>query len=1318
MIRPLPGILPIAGLFFGFCGWAAAADGLPRGAHEMPYVRYEAEAGSRGGGATERAALDFDVSKTASEASGRRYVGLSANGSFVEWVVAGEADGATMRFTLPDNAAGTGVSGSLAVMVNGVQVMTVYPGSYWAWTYFQSTDPRNAPGARPRMRFDELHFRLPVGLQAGDVLRIAKTNGDAYEYGIDFVELEPVPPALGKPAGFVSVTDYGAGGADELSDSSAFDSAWQAAKNAGTGLYIPEGKFVLDRRWNLGDSTNIKIQGAGIWFTEIFFSRKAVGAGGFLAGENTTGIDISHFYMNSALNERHIVAGQVSDYKAFNGPLGSGSTIHDVWVAHFEAGVWLADYTSPVRVTSGFELSRSRFRGMYADGVNFTQGSHSGTVSQCDFRDCGDDAMAIWTSSTAGAPQGHDVIFRNNTVEFTYRAGDVGIFGGYGHQVHHNIFKDGVDSSGIRFTEDFGGYLFAANSSIRIFENTIVGKGTSRDLWNNSRGAIEINGAGIRNLFFDGNIVRDSPRHAIQIDGGTNLKFTNTIIENTGLDSFGPPGGAAIHEFGRGGSATFTGLVLSGIESDPAVLQFNPDYALTVLSRVPVVSASSVSVREGGSSGFSVSLDSEPDAEVVLTVQRVAGDADLAVVSGSSLTFDQTNWFLPQNVGLAAAEDEDQAAGTAQFVISADRYGNATVTATEIDNDVNHAPLPAPDAALTSEGVDVAVDVLANDVEIDGDPLTVVAATAGTGGSVTHNGTHVFYQPDPGFHGDDFFLYSVSDGRGGVAEARVDVVVRDVVEQTPYAMEIRFDGYTEAETLTDFPVLVRLGTQIAGFSYGQFVAPDGSDLRFHDADRSELRYEVEKWDPLGESLVWVRVPRLAAGTRIWAAWGLPAHVERPAYVTSGETWRNGFAGVYHLGEGGSERSDSTGFLRHGTLVGGPVLAVGVAGSATSFDGSGDAVDLPANFGVFNGASAATVECWFYARAVAPDSTWQTSPLLFQARGEAQWMITFGDSLPGNTLAARTNQGGWASPASASGVSTLRWTHCAVTYSPSGTGNWKIYLDGSLAGSGTRAGMVTAETALKNLVGGSNEAGTSRWFNGLIDEFRISTSARSAAWVRASWASVAPGGAFASYQPVEQTTRELSVSASSGGGAGGSSNGSYPDGAEAIVQATPSPYFLWSHWTGDVPEGQETQNPLALTMDRNRSITAIFVPEQTRNGTPHWWLAGYGSPADFEAASVADSDGDGLNAHQEYLAGTNPTDPASALRASLAASPDPTHLRMEWTSVSGKSYRVEDTIDLAGDWSALQSGIPGTPPFNSIDLPIPSGSSRFFRVVVE
>ncbi len=72
--------------------------------------------------------------------------------------------------------------------------------------------------------------------------------------------------------------------------------------------------------------------------------------------------------------------------------------------------------------------------------------------------------------------------------------------GGTGHQVHHNYIKDGVGGSGIRFTNDFAGFTFEyPGDVIHFYENTIENCGTSYDLWNEKRGAIEFF-AGLRHF--------------------------------------------------------------------------------------------------------------------------------------------------------------------------------------------------------------------------------------------------------------------------------------------------------------------------------------------------------------------------------------------------------------------------------------------------------------------------------------------------------------------------------------------------------------------------------------------------------------------------------------------------------------------------------------------------------------------------------------------------------------------------------------------------------------------------------------------------
>jgi hypothetical protein len=1088
-----------------------AGDGLPRGWHDAPYLRYEAEAGVWGGGAVMRAALDFDPAQTASEASDRQYVGLPTEAAYVEWTLTRAGDGVTLRFTLPDSAGGAGVAGALQVLVNGIPATTVNLSSYWAWTYFVSSNPQNSPGVRPRMRFDEIHFGLPFPVQSGDVVRVQKAVPDDFEYGVDFIEVEQVPPALTRPTGFVSVADHGANGSDTHPDSAAFDQAWQAARAARTGLYIPPGFYVLTNQWTLANSTNLVVQGAGMWHTELHFSRKAPGAGGIDVGEATERLELSHFFMSSVLNERHIGAAAVSDYKALDGCFGSSSRVHHIWITHFEAGAWLGDYVAPVRVTTHFDFVSNRVRNTFADGLNFAQGTSLSTVRHCSFRDNGDDAMAVWPSNTAGAPEGHHATFHHNTVEFTYRAGGLGLFGGYGHRVHHNLFKDGTDVSGIRFTEDFGGYHFANNTGIYVYENTLVARGTSLDVWNGPRGAIEVAGAGIRNLFFENNEVRDSPRHAIQLQGGTDLFFTNTTITVTGLDRYRGPGGAAIRQYDFGGSATFRHLVMTDIENQPAVIKEVPAYALVIDNQFPVTDRSSLSVPEGGAAGFGVSLSFQPANPVTVSVVRASGDANIQVVSGAEAIFSAVNWSNLQSVMLAAEEDADTSEGSAQILCRAVGWGDTLVTAVEFENDLNHAPVAGDDLAVVDEGSSLTLDVLANDSDGDGQPLSIFAVTASAHGAVTHNGTLASYTPGSGYFGVDDFSYVVTDGQGGFATGRVSVTVREVVTPNPYRMEIRFTGYPATEPLSNFPVLVKFHPSLTNFSYAQFVSSAGHDLRFSNEFGAVLSYEVENWNTAGVSHVWVQVPILTNQARIWASWGSPDNAIPPAYATNGSAWSAGYAGVYHAGEGGRPQRDSSPDGRHGIPFGDASTAPGLLAAAHQFDGTGDYVELPSTFVLFNGRVEVTVEFWFFARAVAAGSDWQTSPVIFQGNGESAWMVTLGDSIPGNALGNRVDQGGWTTTVWHADIETGRWYHCTTTYTPAGINNWKLHLDGRRMAERTRTGAVGHLTE-KNAFGG-NTVGTDRWFDGLVDEVRVSACARSSNWVWASWFSVVSNAEF-------------------------------------------------------------------------------------------------------------------------------------------------------------------------------------------------------------
>jgi hypothetical protein len=521
------------GCYFLLLFWAGRLGAQERGAR-LPYARYGSEEGRVRG-----ASVVADP-----EATGRRFVCLEAQGADIEWTVRAEAQGFDLRFTLPDNAAGTGVRGVLGLYVNGRKEEEVALSSYWAYQYFRTgvSDPFPTRQEKTFMRFDEVHFRLKAPVRAGDTIRLQKDGTDTIGYGIDFIELESLPVVIGPPAGALSVTSYGAVPDDQGDDWAAFNACIRAAMAGGKSVYIPPGRYLLSDKLEL-EGTGLKIRGAGVWYTQLYFSTNRQDYGGIVAG--VSGLDLAGFSLNTVNNSRlqygeddlRMPRSKYKQYKGLSGTFGTGSYLHDLWVEHFECGFWIAGYDPPgaVPVTEGLVIAGCRMRNNYADGVNFSQGTSHSVVENCSIRNNGDDGMAVWPNNGVGVQQPCvDDTFRNNTVEDNWRAAGAAIFGGWGHQIDHNLFLGGVGGSAIRMTNDFSGFGFdSSREAITVVDNTIVGSGTTADIWDRPKGAVEIDASkGVYHVLFDGTVIEGAQWEPVHIVGRlVNVIFRGTVID-------------------------------------------------------------------------------------------------------------------------------------------------------------------------------------------------------------------------------------------------------------------------------------------------------------------------------------------------------------------------------------------------------------------------------------------------------------------------------------------------------------------------------------------------------------------------------------------------------------------------------------------------------------------------------------------------------------------------------------------------------------------------------------------------------------------
>jgi len=361
-----------------------------------------------------------------------------------------------------------------------------------------------------------------------------------------------------------------------------------------------------------------------------------------------------------------------------------------------------------------------------------------------------------------------------------------------------------------------------------------------------------------------------------------------------------------------------------------------------------------------------------------------------------------------------------------------------------------------------------------------------VTATAGTGAvSVTAGGlnaeTLYYYR----FHATNAF--------GAAWATPADTFETDADPKNyTHSMPIAFPGYTNAAPLTNFPALVTFDTGIAGFAYTQ-LRPDAYDLLFQDSRGMTLSHELDIWDTNGTSTVWVRVPELKPDTVIRAYWGNTNRTAPPANTTDGSTWSASYQGVWHLGESAFPYRDSTPGNHHGTAGNAPARTpTGKIGAAQVFtQGSAHKIDVP--FSADLNPTTLTVSAW--ARLDGGSS--HRSPLT--SRNEPQsGYIFYAD--PNATWAFWNGTGaGWTGLNGPTAVNG-RWTHLAGIYSG---GTKHFYVDGVAQGPQTTTLRLNTARPLR-IGGGATEGAGNYFFEGGVDEVRVSNVARSEAWIMAEY----------------------------------------------------------------------------------------------------------------------------------------------------------------------------------------------------------------------
>ncbi|MFD0145661.1 MULTISPECIES: CARDB domain-containing protein [unclassified Streptomyces] len=557
----------------------------------VPYTEYEAEdARYEGTLLTADQKRTFGHTNFASESSGRKSVRLTSQGQYVEFTSTNPANSIVVRNSVPDAAAGGGAEATISLYADGVFVRKLTLSSKHSWLYGTTDDPEgltNRPGGDARRLFDESHALLTQTYPVGTKFRLQRDAGDSAAFHvIDLIDLEQVAPPAAKPAGCVSITEYGAVPNDGIDDTDALQRAVTADQNGQIPcVWIPAGQWRQEQKILTDDPLNrgqfnqvgirdVTIRGAGMWHSQLYTLTPPHQAGGINhPHEGNFGFDIDH---NTQISDIAIFgSGQIrgGDGNAeggvgLNGRFGKGTKISNVWIEHANVGVWAGrDYSNIPELWGpgdGLEFTGMRIRNTYADGINFANGTRNSTVFDSSFRNTGDDALAVWASKyvkDTSVDIGSDNHFRNNTIQLPWRANGIAVYGGFGNTIENNIISDTMNYPGIMLATDhdplpFSGQTLIANNALHR---------TGGAFWNEDQefGAITLfaQGQPIPGVTIRDTDILDSTYDGIQFKTGggemPDVKITNVRIDKSNN------GSGILAMSGARGSATLTGVTIT-----------------------------------------------------------------------------------------------------------------------------------------------------------------------------------------------------------------------------------------------------------------------------------------------------------------------------------------------------------------------------------------------------------------------------------------------------------------------------------------------------------------------------------------------------------------------------------------------------------------------------------------------------------------------------------------------------------------------------------------------------------------------------------
>jgi hypothetical protein len=425
-----------------------------RGA-QVPWIEYQAEDGILGGGATVVGPSRI-YGTPAGEASGRMAVLLGQTNASVSWIATAAANSIVIRNCIPDAPAGGGLTAPIGLYINGQHKADIVLSSQHSWIYGKDNDPQTdvPSNGQARKIYDESHLLFKTfGINAGDTVMLRKDAADNVVYNyIDFIDLEQVGLPIPMPAGYISITDSSQTWGPAIPDDSIADdnalymcmTAAQSGKYA--GVYIPPGTYIQNQKQQ---PNNVKIQGAGMWYSTIYCPDKSEGdwgtTGFIVSGDNCEFRDFALFGWGGT---------RTQGGKAFCSNAHKNMVVQRLWIEHVCCSFWVGGGGE----STNLQFLDNRIRNTGADGINMCNGCLNCVVNNCHARNTGDDAFAIWSAKDLYAHPNTGNVISNCTAELPWRAACFAIYGGENNRILNCIGADAMTYPGLTVSSEFDPY--------------------------------------------------------------------------------------------------------------------------------------------------------------------------------------------------------------------------------------------------------------------------------------------------------------------------------------------------------------------------------------------------------------------------------------------------------------------------------------------------------------------------------------------------------------------------------------------------------------------------------------------------------------------------------------------------------------------------------------------------------------------------------------------------------------------------------------------------------------------------------------------